>query len=60
MEGCQSQNWPFDHQLLPTPATLSSIETIRTIKRDHIHNKQPGVKGVKGEIEFINQLFGAA
>ena len=35
-------------------ATLSGIETI---KRGHIHNKK---SGVKGEIEFISQLFGAA
>lgn len=35
-------------------ATLSGIETIRTIKRGHIHNKQPGVKG---EIAFITSLF---
>nr|WP_245709815.1 transposase [Ruegeria halocynthiae] len=35
-------------------ATLSGIETIRTIKRRHIHNKQPGASG---EIQFINQLF---
>ncbi len=38
-------------------ATLSGIETIRTIKRDYIHYKEPGVKG---EIEFTRQLFGAA
>ncbi len=38
-------------------ATLSGIETIRTIKRDYIHYKEPGVKC---EIEFISQLFGAA
>jgi transposase, IS6 family len=35
-------------------ATLSGIETIRTIKRGHIHHKIPGVKG---EIEFIRELF---
>lgn len=35
-------------------ATLSGIETIRTIKRGHIHHKQPGETG---EIEFIGQLF---
>ena len=35
-------------------ATLIGIETIRTIKRGHIHNKQPGVKG---EIAFIASLF---
>jgi IS6 family transposase len=38
-------------------ATLSGIETIRTIKRGHIHHKQPGVQG---EIRFLNQLFDAA
>ncbi|MFP7675608.1 IS6 family transposase [Marivita sp. S0852] len=38
-------------------ATLSGIETIRTIKRGHIHHKHPGVSG---EILFINQLFAAA
>ena len=38
-------------------ATLSGIETIRTIKRGHLHHKKPGVRG---EIEFIAQLFGAA
>lgn len=35
-------------------ATLTGIETIRTIKRGHIHHKLPGVKG---EIAFIDQLF---
>lgn len=35
-------------------ATLAGMETIRTIKRGHIHNKQ---KGVKGEIAFMHQLF---
>ncbi|WP_108861932.1 IS6 family transposase [Ruegeria sp. Alg231-54] len=38
-------------------ATLSGIETIRTIKRGHIHHKQAGVQG---EILFISQLFEAA
>jgi len=38
-------------------ATLSGIEAIRTIKRGHIHNKQVGVKG---EIQFMRQLFEAA
>lgn len=38
-------------------ATLSGIETIRTIKRGHIHHTQTGVKG---EIEFIRRLFKAA
>lgn len=31
--------------------------SMRTIKRGHIHHKQPGVQG---EIQFINQLFNAA
>nr|WP_279614938.1 IS6 family transposase [Sulfitobacter litoralis] len=38
-------------------ATLSGIETIRTIKRGNIHHKQPGVRG---EIKFISQLFAGA
>ena len=38
-------------------ATLSGIETIRTIKRGHIHQKQPGVLG---EIQFVSQLFATA
>nr|WP_237072847.1 transposase [Pseudaestuariivita rosea] len=38
-------------------ATLSGIETIRTIKQGHIHYKQPGVLG---EIQFISQLFESA
>lgn len=38
-------------------ATLSGIETIRTIKRGHINKKQAGVDG---EIQFINALFEAA
>ena len=35
-------------------ATLSGIETIRTIKRGNIDQKHPGVQG---EINIINQLF---
>jgi len=35
-------------------ATLSGIETIRTIKRGHIQHRQPGVLG---EIAFIDALF---
>nr|WP_281347156.1 DDE-type integrase/transposase/recombinase [Tritonibacter litoralis] len=38
-------------------ATLSRIETIPTIKRGHVHHKQPGVHG---EIAFIADLFEAA
>lgn len=34
--------------------TLHGIETIRPIKRGHIHHKHPGVQG---EIKLINQLF---
>lgn len=37
-------------------ATLSGMETMRTIKRGHIHHKQPGVQG---EIAFIDSLFAA-
>ncbi len=37
--------------------TLSGIETIRTIKRGHIHNKK---HGAQGEIAFIHQLFEVA
>lgn len=36
-------------------ATLKGIEAIRTIKNNHIRNINPGVKG---EIEFVNNLFG--
>lgn len=35
-------------------ATLSGIETIRTIKRGHIRKRLPGICG---EIQFISQLF---
>lgn len=38
-------------------AALGGIETVRTIKRGHIHHKQPGVQS---EIQFINDLFNAA
>lgn len=38
-------------------ATLSGIETIRTIKRGHVHHKQ---QGVTGELQFIAHLFEAA
>lgn len=38
-------------------ATLNGIETIRIIKRGHIHNKP---LSVKGEIQFIDRLFEAA
>lgn len=35
-------------------ATLSGVETVRTIKRGHIHHKQTGFQG---DILFINRLF---
>jgi len=35
-------------------ATLSGIETIRIIKRGHVHHKK---SGVAGEIQLIAQLF---
>ena len=38
-------------------ATLSGIETIKTIQRGHIYHKQPGVQG---EIQLITQLFNPA
>jgi len=38
-------------------ATLSGIEAIRTIKHGHVHGKEPGVKG---EIRFVESLFGLA
>ena len=38
-------------------ATLSGIETIRSIKHGHVHDKKPGIKG---ELEFIDQLFATA
>ncbi|UTH46277.1 IS6 family transposase [Loktanella salsilacus] len=36
-------------------ANLQGMETIRTIKNGHIDTKQ---QGVRGEIAFVNQLFG--
>jgi IS6 family transposase len=38
-------------------ATLSGIESTRIIKRGHVYHKQAGVRG---EIQFISQLFAAA
>lgn len=38
-------------------ATLSGIETIRTIKRGHVHHRQPGVLG---EIAIIDGIFDGA
>ena len=35
-------------------ATLSGLETIRTIKRGHLQNRHPGVQG---EIQFVSKLF---
>jgi len=40
--------------LRTTKATLSGIETIRTITTGHIHRKQ---SGVLGELEFIATLL---
>jgi len=36
-------------------ATLQGMETIRTIKNGHVNTKQ---QGVRGEIAFVDQLFG--
>lgn len=38
-------------------ATLSGIETIRTIKRGHIHHKK---SGVQGGLQFISHLVALA
>ena len=38
-------------------ATPKGIETIRTIKKGHIENKAPGVRG---EIAFVHRLFDIA
>jgi len=38
-------------------ATLHGIETIRTIKNNHIHQRKPGPLG---EIEHLHKLFGLA
>ena len=38
-------------------ATLKGIEAIRTIKRGHVHGRQDGIKG---EVRFVNGLFGLA
>ena len=38
-------------------ATILAAETIRTIKNGHISNKAPGVRG---EIDFVRNLFGEA
>ncbi|MEP6181211.1 MAG: DDE-type integrase/transposase/recombinase [Roseobacter sp.] len=43
--------------LTTAKATLQGMETIRTIKNGHIQSRQPGVRG---EIEFVHQLFGLA
>ena len=34
-----------------------AIEAIRTIKNGHISNKVPGIRG---EIDFVQKLFGKA
>lgn len=49
-----SQSFRF---LRSAQATLSGIETILTIKRGHIHTKQPGFSG---KLQFINELYEAA
>ncbi|MDO6591961.1 IS6 family transposase [Loktanella sp. D2R18] len=38
-------------------ATLQGMETIRTIKNDHIQKRQ---LGVRGEVAFVSQIFGLA
>ena len=38
-------------------ATLKGVETIRTIKRGHVHGRSDGIAG---EISFVNGLFGLA
>lgn len=40
--------------LRSTKATMSGIETIRTIKRGHIQNKQ---QGILGKMQFVSQLL---
>lgn len=51
--GCRKSS----RSLRSAKATISGIETIRTIKRGNIQHKQPGVRG---EIQFISQLFAVA
>jgi len=48
--------WHSFRSLRLAKATLSGKETIRTIKRSHIQNKQPVNRD---EIQFISQLFKA-
>ncbi|PZX10594.1 IS6 family transposase [Palleronia aestuarii] len=38
-------------------ATLMAVESIRTIKNVHVSNKLPGIRG---EIDFVRNLFGGA
>ena len=38
-------------------ATILAVETIRTIKNGHVSNKAPGIRG---EIDFVRNLFGEA
>ena len=47
----------FFRSLRAAKATITAIETIRTIKHGHILNKQPGVRG---EIDFVRNLFQVA
>jgi len=48
---------PSFRSLRSAKATLMAIETIRTIKNGHIQNAQPGVRG---EIDFVRNLFSEA
>lgn len=43
--------------LTSAKATLHGIEAIRTIKRGHVHGKNPGVTG---ETRFVESLFDLA
>jgi IS6 family transposase len=56
MKRCLGYRQSF-RSLRTAKATLSGIETVRTIKIGHIHHKQPGVRG---EVEFIRDLFNSA
>jgi len=48
--GCRQSFW----SLQSAKATLSGLETIKTIKRGHIQSKNPGVRG---ESQFISHFF---
>jgi IS6 family transposase len=56
MKRCLGYRQSF-RSLRTAKATLSGIETVRTIKIGHIHHKQPGIRG---EVEFIRDLFNSA